>query len=292
MDCLDLDLDNYTLDDLLALFKLDYNFNKEELGLAYRMVLKTHPDKCDLDRNIFIFLMNAYKMVERVYKFRKGKNEKNTEYIVDEKDIDKGLLIEKLNGMKVSDFNKWFNKMFDKHKLDDEEGDGYDEWYRNTEEKDVKQVTKNEFDEIFYKKKRESRALVKHRDVETDLETDGIGHNLLGEKPEYYSSRIFSKLQYDDLKRAHTETVVPVTREDYDNRLKFNSVDSYQRHRATQLNDSRTPSALRQAEEYLNQKKKATEEYDARRAFKILKRDEEIEKKNKEWWSELNLLKN
>ena len=40
MDCLDLDLDNYTLDDLLAFFKLDYNFNKEELGITYRMVLK------------------------------------------------------------------------------------------------------------------------------------------------------------------------------------------------------------------------------------------------------------
>ena len=28
MENLDLDLDNYTLDDLLALFKLDYNFNE------------------------------------------------------------------------------------------------------------------------------------------------------------------------------------------------------------------------------------------------------------------------
>ena len=39
-------------------------------------------------------------------------------------------------------------------------------------------------DKIFYNK-RESRALIKHGN-ESDLETDGIGHNLAGEKPEYY----------------------------------------------------------------------------------------------------------
>ena len=72
MDNLDLDLDNYTLDDLLALFKLDYDFNKEELGRAYRMALKTHPDKCNLDKDIYLFFMKAYKMVERVYKFSRN----------------------------------------------------------------------------------------------------------------------------------------------------------------------------------------------------------------------------
>ena len=115
--------------------------------------------------------------------------------------------------MKVSDLiNGLIRCLIHKYKIDEEESSVMKSGYRNTEEKDIKKVTKNEFDEIFYNKKRESRALVKHRDVESDLETDGIGHNLAGEKPEYYSSRMFSKLQYDDLKRAHTETVVPVTK--------------------------------------------------------------------------------
>ena len=43
--------------------------------------------------------------------------------------------------MKVSDFNKWFNKMFDKYKIDEEESSGLKSGM-NTEEKDIKKVTK------------------------------------------------------------------------------------------------------------------------------------------------------
>ena len=42
----------------------------------------------------------------------------------------------------------------------------------------------------------------------------GGGYDLTRSKP-MRSSDIFSKLQYDDLRKAHTETVVPVTHEDY-----------------------------------------------------------------------------
>ena len=34
------------------------------------------------------------------------------------------------------------------------------------------------------------------------------------------------KLQYDDLRKAHTETVVPVTHEDYLRKKKYNNVES------------------------------------------------------------------
>ncbi len=40
-------------------------------------------------------------------------------------------------------------------------------------------------------------------------------YDLTGDKPSYYESDLFSSLQYDDLKKAHTETVVPVTEQDY-----------------------------------------------------------------------------
>ena len=288
MNNLDLDLDNYTLDDILSLFKLDYSYNKDELTKAYRMVLKTHPDKCDLDQEIYLFLMKAYKIVERVYQFRAVKRKGNTEYIVE--DTDKNVIVDKLNGMKVKDFNKWFNKMFEKYQLKDDCEEGYEDWYRDTEEKEIKKVSKNEFHDIFNKKKSESRALVKKEDIVCDIDVGG--YELTRERPEYYASGIFSKLKYDDLKRAHTETVVPVTEEDYLSKQKFNSVDSYKRHRMNEFNNATAPNSLKQASDYLKNKKLATNEYDSKRIFKILKRDEEIEKKQKEWWSELNLLKN
>ena len=39
---------------------------------------------------------------------------------------------------------------------------------------------------------------------------------------------IFSNLLYEDLKKAHTETVVPVTMEDYLVKPKFESVELYE----------------------------------------------------------------
>ena len=52
---IDLNLDNYELQDLLDLFKLDYNFSLEDLKQAKKMVLKTHPDKCNLQNISFSF---------------------------------------------------------------------------------------------------------------------------------------------------------------------------------------------------------------------------------------------
>ena len=45
---IDLNLDNYELQDLSNLFKLDYNFSHEDLKQAKKFVMKTSnvPDKC------------------------------------------------------------------------------------------------------------------------------------------------------------------------------------------------------------------------------------------------------
>ena len=49
METLDLNIENYDLNDLLNLFQLDYNFNEQDLKQAKKIVLQTHPDKCELD---------------------------------------------------------------------------------------------------------------------------------------------------------------------------------------------------------------------------------------------------
>ena len=41
---IDLNIDNYNLHDLLNLFKLDFDFNEDDMKQAKRVVLKTHPD--------------------------------------------------------------------------------------------------------------------------------------------------------------------------------------------------------------------------------------------------------
>ena len=51
---LDLNIQNYNLNDLLNLFKLNTNFTEEELKNAKKIVLKTHPDKSNLDKKYTI----------------------------------------------------------------------------------------------------------------------------------------------------------------------------------------------------------------------------------------------
>ena len=55
MDNLDLNLDNYELQDLLNLFHLSYNFTEVDLKRAKKIVLKTHPDKSGLSKEYILF---------------------------------------------------------------------------------------------------------------------------------------------------------------------------------------------------------------------------------------------
>ena len=81
---MDLDMNNYTYDDLLSLFKLKYDFNETDLKNAKKIVLKMHPDKSRLAPKYFLFFSKAYKQVYSIYEF-KNKTEK-TEKMEDVKD--------------------------------------------------------------------------------------------------------------------------------------------------------------------------------------------------------------
>ncbi len=288
----DLNIENYNLEDLLNLFKLNYDFNEYELKMAYKMALKTHPDKSNLPNDYFRFYMKAYKIVEKIFYFRSQRKKSNLDmsYDANGENIskDKAVLLHSLNGKSVSEFNTWFNKMFEEVKISDNETDnGYDEWINNNKvvEKNEK-ISLNDFGRVFEKKKNECKALVKHKEIE-DTMTENTGYNLSREKISNYSSKVFSKLPYEDFKRAHTETVVPVTHKDFLNKEKFSSVDMLRRHRKSQ--EGVAPS-LQQSQQYLAERNKNNMEMDSRRAYNIIKRDEEIEKANNKWWSNLQRL--
>ena len=70
MSEIDLNLENYDLDDILKLFRLDYDFGDIELRRVYKIVLQTHPDKSGLDKEIFLFYTSAFKKLKSIYKFK------------------------------------------------------------------------------------------------------------------------------------------------------------------------------------------------------------------------------
>ena len=292
MSEVDLDIENYELEDILNLFRLQYNFVEADLKRAYRMALKLHPDKSGLDGEYFRFYMKAYKILENIFNFRNIKKKCAYDVVYNSKETDisedKAVLLHSLNGKSIKEFNKWFNEQFEKTKVNDEENDsGYGKWIKENEvSENNEKVSLSEFGRVFEKKKTECKALVKYNGVQ-DTEGGG-GYNLVRDKVESYSSGLFSKLSYEDFKKAHTETVVPVTREDYEKKEKFSSLEMYKRHRDSQ---NTAPPSLQQSRQYLAERDKNENVLHARRAFKILKRDEEIEKNNKKWWSNLQRLK-
>ena len=96
-------------------------------------------------------------------------------------------------------------------------------------------------------------------------------------RPKEHSSGLFSSLQYEDLKKAHTETVIPVTHEDYVNSKKFNNVNELQSFRDVHLKTYNY--------EYSFNKKKTeahvAEEDNTHRAFTLAKQDELAQEMNK-----------
>ena len=67
---LDLNIDNYSLDDILQLFRLSSDFDEADMKEAKKMVLKMHPDKSRLDAKYFLFFSKAYKVLYSIYEFK------------------------------------------------------------------------------------------------------------------------------------------------------------------------------------------------------------------------------
>ena len=279
---IDLNIDNYELDDILNLFKIDYNFNYDDLKRVKKYVLKTHPDKSKLPKEYFLFFTKAYKIIFTIYNTRE-KREISTTYKLNEDDENKELL-KKLS--KKGDFNKIFNDLFDK--LNVKEDNGYGDWLKSDEDIDFSKTTKQDLHASIEKKKSQIRSLIVKEDVK-DFGSDVNNCNdLLEDEIECYQTGIFSNLQYEDLYKAHTETVIPVTKEDYNARKHFKNHNDLKMYRENQDNK---PISQQESNEILNNKHISEQKQDVRRIFKLVKQDQIIEKKNQAFINNFKLLK-
>lgn len=280
MENLDLNIENYDLNDLLNLFKLDFGFNESDLKRVKKTVLQTHPDKSQLDKKYFLFFTSAYKIIFSIYEFRNKSNKsQSTEYYI-EKDEEKEILLKQLQSK--PNFNKLFNELFEKYKINDDENEGgYGEWLKSNDDIDTRKTTMNQMNSSFEQKKNEIKSLVVVEEIE-DMGQTNNHFDLTRDKPTYYSSSMFSNLQYEDLKKAHIESVVPVTHEDYMNRPKFKNVLEMQQH--PDYKDI-NPLSMSQAKEYLSNKQSYQDKNDVQRAYKLAKQEELAHKANQGWMS-------
>jgi len=290
---MDLDITNYDYEDILKLFAISKDFNTEDLKNAKKKVLASHPDKSGLDKSYFLFFSSAYKILFSIYNFREKHssltdiNNYNENYNAEKDEINE-LLIHKLTSTKSKkEFNSWFNEQFENFKIsNDYEKNGYGDWLNEANDEEiVKCVDLNSMNKIIEEKKKVLRShnLIKKQEISEFNNTNYC--DLTNSKPEDYSSGLFSKFQYEDLKKAHEQSVIPVTNEDYINN--YSSLEDIRLKRASQ---SLTPLQESDAKNYLNKSKEDENALSCMRAYNLLKQDEVSKQKSEKFWSNLKRL--
>ena len=141
--------------------------------------------------------------------------------------------------------------------------------------------------DIINKKKESLSALVKIDKI-NEMSSIGSLNELDNGKPESYSASVFSKLAYDDIKVAHTETVIPVSNNDYEKIQKFNNIGSLREFRNRQ---NLKPMSKQEAENQIIKNNNVEDEKNTQLAYRLTQQAEQAEKANTKLWNILRTLK-
>ena len=294
MEQLDTNISNYGLQDILNLFSIPMAFTETHLKHAKRVVLKTHPDKCSLPKEYFLFFTQAYRILYQIYTMRHEKAqgyahaEKYRDLITAEKEkegYNDPAATKKLSSMSPSEFNRWFNEAFDKYRVPDDERDaGYDDWFRNgdgsgNEETSTGPVSKTQWSASLESARSRMMALV-----------PGSGSDPVS----YGQGQCQGQgLQYEDLKRAHTETLIPITDGDIQTitRNRCNNVQELRTQR-TNWSASFVPLNKTESVNILDREKEHDSEQCTHRAYSMAKQDEIAREMNRKFMKEFKTICN
>jgi len=215
-----LDITSYTFNELLDLFKLKDDFSPCELRNVRKMVMMTHPDKSGLPAEYFRFFVKALDIITRC-KYNIDRINTNQSQFMDDRtkleiEIDgqsnfeafKAAKILKADGTIGENFNKTFHRLFDEIvKANEEEDDEGERFLKSHEGELPEGLSKEEANKILMRRKKELGALI----VNNDYQEANRG----------YSGNSFGSLHCEDVKKAYTESIVPVDENDYHNRKKY-----------------------------------------------------------------------
>lgn len=302
-DKLDLNIDNYSREDLFKLFGLNnMTLSEDIMKQCKKTVLKTHPDKSRLDKIYFIFFSNAYAKLLGIYQFQNKINTKQNidtvEYLEDEyfeseniNILDKFFEKQKQN-KDPKNFNEWFNSQFDKHKLEDSHETGYGDWLKSNEDVVIMpNVSKSDMAAEMEKRKKQVQSLITYNGVsETSSSTFG-GSTLMSYDNNFTAGSLFSDegMTYTDLRQAYAESVIPVTEDDYNKVKKFRNIGEYKRHRESV---DTTPLEKEEAMRQLYLQNKQKDEESAALAFYYAQQSEKAKESQQSFWSGLKQLTN
>ena len=290
MEHIDLDISNYSLEDILKLFDINYDYNANILRNVKKRVLMLHPDKSKLDKEYFLFFSKAYDVLVKILEFRsqqKRSQEVNINYEALDSCEENEEIINKIK--KHKNFNKIFNKLFEEMKIDDEE-DGYGSWLKSNEDIEEDKEYNNESLEE-RKKILRNNSIIEYGVIKeynnfdkmrSKSKSNGFyeGNNILNSK---------SNLNYDDLKQAHTETLIPVIEEDFRNVKKYNNLEHLKQERNNQI---LTPLSKKEGISLLNKRENDSIKEGVQKAYEMYKQDEILKKRENRVFYNLKQIKN
>jgi len=297
---MDLNIDNYSLADILGLFRIPHNFTKTDVVNAKKIVLKTHPDKSRLPADYFRFYAKAYRVVLSMWEFKNKSELSRPDDLGDYSDISeytdeskRRTLDDFLENKSQEDFGKWFNDAFDKNNIARaDETTGYGDWFSSDSDvSNAPTISYSQMGEEIEKKRRDmtSTMLTRHRDF-GDVVNYGDGNSLDSSAPDSYCSDMFSRLPFEDLKKAHTETLIPVTSEDFLSVKQFKSVGECKMFRDSQQNID--PMTTAQSNDYFARKSAVEDEHSTFRAYQLAKELSETTSNQKQFWGNLMKISN
>ena len=267
---LDLNIENYSFEDMLNLFNMPYEYDETDLKKALKIVSKLHPDKKTVSNDIFIFFYKVYKILLNFYKIKQRDTYREDFSNDSEKELLKQF-------SKKKNFNKLFNQLFEKN-VNIEKGNGYGNWLKNNN-KTYK--TTNNVNDYFEEK---HNSIIK-MDTVNDLKLNTGGSLLIENDNNSYNSDIFSKLNYDDVKKVYSETHIQVSNNI--EKRQFSSADELKRFRN---NTIETPFDKEQSLNLINEKNRSENNENMRQMFKLFKDDEKHKKEKNNWWTNFKKL--
>ena len=293
-----LNIQMYSLQELLNLFNLTNKISLEDLKRAKKQVLMMHPDKSRLPPQYFLFYKKAFDVIVQFYNTQNRVDQEvkheNINYEPMDVEINKATTknitntIE--NMVKEGEFQDKFNQLFEENFIDKNKPNKND-WFSQNDPlyQYDEPVTKTNMNSTFENIKQKNQGLIVYKGVQ-ELHSTRAGNYYEDDQDdnEYICSDPFSNLKYDDLRKVHKDqTIFSVGEKDMENIPKYSSTDEYSRTRG-----EIGPMEKEEAERMLNLKEERWRDSMLQKDFEANKKIMVNEEKNKSVLSYFLQLKN
>jgi hypothetical protein len=281
-----LNINMYSLEELLGLFDLTYDLDMEGVKRAKKKVLMLHPDKSRLSSDYFIFYKRAFEVIVQFYEEKTRQNRtvptEEVKYSPMNTSQQKSKQVnEVIKNMKKSEFQNKFNEMFEQN-MKTAPDPKRNEWFKKEDPIfDINEkVSTQNMGQVFDTIKQRSMGMVQYKGVQSL--NSGSGTNIYDDEDDnsYVVCDPFSKLKYDDLRKVHKDqTVLAVSEKDFQKVPQYSSVDHFMRERG---NQNLTPLEKTQAEKMMEMQQKEHEKMIMKKQYNASLKTMEYEEKNKQ----------